>query len=153
VCRYVQAESVKAVVLTSSTAALFSDPWEKGRSHEWTEADWNTSASPTRLPYFYSKAASERRAYQLCERQSRWRLCSILPPAVWGPPLGPRRDGESVSHMVSGSGGGTAAPYMVDFVRAWWARGGRQCRLTAAQEHRRTTLQYAGGNGSVLLCP
>jgi hypothetical protein len=56
--------SVRRVVLTSSTAAVFTDPGERGPGHKFSEADWNCSASLTRFPYFYSKT----RAEQVCVR-------------------------------------------------------------------------------------
>lgn len=91
--------SVKRVVLTSSTAAVFTDPHERGRGAVFTAEDWNLTASETRCPYFKSKAAAEQRAWELAAAQARWSLVVINPPAVWGPPLSSRPDGESVSLM------------------------------------------------------
>ena len=76
-----------------------------------TERDWNVGAGKASLPYFYAKTAAERRAYELEAAQAslrppgggggekRWSLASINPPAVLGPPLSSRADGESVSQM------------------------------------------------------
>lgn len=50
---------VERVVLTSSTAAVFTDATERGQGHVFSEEDWNLSASVTRFPYFYSKKLAE----------------------------------------------------------------------------------------------
>ncbi|WIA10241.1 hypothetical protein OEZ85_010441 [Tetradesmus obliquus] len=93
--------SVKRVVLTASTVSVWGDPHERGRGHVFSEADWNITATPTAFPYFYSKTAAEKRAYQMCEEaRGRWQLCSINPGAIWGPPTGSRTDGESVGQMI-----------------------------------------------------
>lgn len=51
--------SVERVIVTSSTAAVFTDGTEQGKGHVFTEADWNTTATPTYFPYFYSKKMAE----------------------------------------------------------------------------------------------
>lgn len=51
--------SVERVVLTSSTAAIFTDGTERGRGHVFTENDWNIVATTTKFPYFYSKKMAE----------------------------------------------------------------------------------------------
>lgn len=80
------------------------------------EADWNLTADVAVTPYFYAKREAERAAYQVCAAQQQaqqadggaetagsgrpaWRLVSILPPAVWGPPLSDRQESESVNQM------------------------------------------------------
>ncbi|KAF8072453.1 PPD1 [Scenedesmus sp. PABB004] len=94
--------SVRRVVVTSSTAAVFTDAFERGEGHVFTEADWNVSASATKFPYFHSKKLAEQRAYELCKAAGgRWSLCSINPGAIWGPPLSARVDGESVGQCLS----------------------------------------------------
>jgi dihydroflavonol-4-reductase len=52
--------SVERVVVTSSTAAVFTDATERGKGHVFTEQDWNISATPSRFPYFYSKKMAEQ---------------------------------------------------------------------------------------------
>lgn len=54
------AGTVRRVVLTSSTAAVFTDAYERGRGHVFTEDDWNVSATRTKFPYFYSKKMAEQ---------------------------------------------------------------------------------------------
>ena len=51
--------SVERVVVTSSTAAVFTDGTERGEGHVFTEADWNVIATPVKFPYFYSKKMAE----------------------------------------------------------------------------------------------
>ncbi len=46
-----RAGGVRRVVMTSSVAAVVGDHWERGRDHVFTEADWNLTATETRLPY------------------------------------------------------------------------------------------------------
>lgn len=48
-----RAPTVRSVVLTSSVAAVYGNPHERGASHVFTEEDWNCTASETVLPYFY----------------------------------------------------------------------------------------------------
>lgn len=93
--------TVKRVVLTASTVSVWGDPHERGKGHVFTEEDWNITAHPKRFPYFYSKTKAEERAYQM-EKQAagRWKLCSICPGAIWGPPTSCRTDGESVGQMI-----------------------------------------------------
>ena len=93
--------SVKRVVVTSSTVAVWGDPRERGKDHVFSEADWDLIAHPKKYPYFYSKTAAEKKAYEMHEAAAgRWSLCSINPGAIWGPPLGSRKDGESISQIT-----------------------------------------------------
>jgi hypothetical protein len=41
--------------MTASTACVFTSPWERGKGHVFTEADWNLTASDHAFPYHYSK--------------------------------------------------------------------------------------------------
>jgi nucleoside-diphosphate-sugar epimerase len=133
---------VRRVVLTASTASVFTDPvedpakefaavakpWQPQEGEVEVEEDgaaasdaaatankkaprrppiasekhWNFAADKTAVPYFYAKTMAEARAYELEAQQrqpGRWTLCSINPPAILGPPLSSRADGESVSQM------------------------------------------------------
>lgn len=65
-------ESVKRVILTSSVAAISGDPHERGKGHVFTENDWTLTATPTVLPYFYSKKVAEEKAHEMCKAQKRW---------------------------------------------------------------------------------
>ncbi|KAG2451351.1 hypothetical protein HYH02_003955 [Chlamydomonas schloesseri] len=89
--------SVKRVVLTSSCAAIYGDPWEFGKDHVYTEADWNPTATAKVLPYYYSKKLAEQKAWEMSKAQSQWTLVVINPAAILGPPLSKRTDSESIS--------------------------------------------------------
>uniref|UniRef100_A0A7S0RMX4 NAD-dependent epimerase/dehydratase domain-containing protein n=1 Tax=Chlamydomonas leiostraca TaxID=1034604 RepID=A0A7S0RMX4_9CHLO len=94
-----RAGCVRRVVLTSSVAAVYGDAWDRGRGHVFTEEDWNESCSEASMPYSYSKACAERRAWEVCAEQqgpAKWDLVAICPALVLGPPVSPRADGESV---------------------------------------------------------
>ena len=89
-------DSVRRVVLTSSVAAIVGDPLEKGKGHVFTEDDWSVAPTPKVLPYFYAKREAEREAVAICEKQSRWDLVRLNPPAIFGPWPGTRKDATSV---------------------------------------------------------
>jgi dihydroflavonol-4-reductase len=73
---------VKRVVITSSMAAMTDEP--DGRV--LTEADWNTQSSLARNPYYYSKTAAERAAWEFMEREKpSFDLVVINPFIVIGP--------------------------------------------------------------------
>lgn len=92
--------SVKKVVLTASVVCVWTDPYERGKGHVFTEDDWNTSAHPKQTPYFYAKTAAEKKAYEMqAAAGGKWQLCSMNPGTIWGPSLGNRADGESISQM------------------------------------------------------
>ncbi len=97
------APSVKALVLTSSYFAVFADNvGAKGAEHVYTEADWNTSSTLEGLPYALSKAAAERRAWELHGAQAgprRWRMAAINPGFVAGPPEQANAASETVALM------------------------------------------------------
>ncbi|KAG2451350.1 hypothetical protein HYH02_003954 [Chlamydomonas schloesseri] len=89
--------SVKRVVLTSSCAAIYGDPWEFGKNHVYTEADWNATSTDKVLTYSYSKKLAEQKAWEMAKAQSQWKLVVINPAVILGPPLSKRTDSESVS--------------------------------------------------------
>jgi dihydroflavonol-4-reductase len=73
---------VQRVVMTSSMAAITDEP--DGRV--LTEADWNTSSSLTRNPYYFSKAEAERAAWRFMETEKpHFDLVVINPFLVVGP--------------------------------------------------------------------
>ena len=63
--------TVRKVVLTSSVSAVYSDADERGRNHIFNELDWNTTASASSLPYFYSKTCAEKHAWSCANKQTR----------------------------------------------------------------------------------
>ena len=72
----------RRVVLTSSIAAITDQP---SHEHVYTEADWNTTSSLTRNPYYYSKVLAERAAWQFVEtHRPAWDLVVVNPSIVVG---------------------------------------------------------------------
>ncbi|MGC9450901.1 MAG: SDR family oxidoreductase [Oceanipulchritudo sp.] len=84
--------SVRRVVLTSSTAAIYGDNADirKARGPLFTEADWNATSDLGHKPYSYSKTLAEREAWKIAGEQSRWDLVVINPSLVLGPAIRPR---------------------------------------------------------------
>ena len=86
--------TVDTLVLTSSMSAVLGDNWERGQGHVYTEDDWNckntTEDRMYRFSYSASKTMAEKLAWELYETQNskarRWRLVTILPGFVLGPP-------------------------------------------------------------------
>ena len=62
---------MKRVVLTSSVAALYGAPDERGADHAFDEHDWGLVPKENVLPYFYSKKIAEQRAWEIHDKQSR----------------------------------------------------------------------------------
>jgi len=85
-----QTETVKRVVLTSSTVAICgdnADMKDQGLS-ALTEQNWNTTSNLEHQPYAYSKVLAEKEAWKIAEEQNRWSLSIINPGFVMGPSLG-----------------------------------------------------------------
>lgn len=77
------APSVKRVVLTSSMAAITDEP---DSEKPLTEDDWNTKSSPSRNPYYFSKAEAERAAWRFRNTKNpSFDLVVINPFMVIGP--------------------------------------------------------------------
>lgn len=76
---------IKRVVVTSSMAAITDEP---DSSRVLTEADWNEKSTLERNPYYLSKAAAERAAWDFVEKHSpSWDLVVINPFIVIGPAM------------------------------------------------------------------
>lgn len=84
--------TVKRVVLTSSVAAILGDTRDvQGYAGGVaTEENWNTTSSPTHIPYSYSKTMAEKLAWEMAQAQHRWNLITINPAFVFGPSLSKR---------------------------------------------------------------
>ena len=97
-----QTPSVRRVVLTSSCAAIYGDNADLARtpSGAFTEADWNTSSTPTHQPYSYSKTVAERAAWELADAQDRWTLVAVNPSLVVGPAINPHTSCESIDLIL-----------------------------------------------------
>jgi nucleoside-diphosphate-sugar epimerase len=65
----------------------------------FTEADWNTTSSPSYQPYPYSKTLAERKAWQMASQQSRWKLVTLNPGFILGPAINADATGFSHSFM------------------------------------------------------
>jgi nucleoside-diphosphate-sugar epimerase len=86
-------DSVKRVVLTSSSAAIFGDirdiqGYPGGVA---TEENWNMTSSRKHIPYSYSKTIAEKLAWEMMKAQNRWDLVTINPTWVFGPSLSKRK--------------------------------------------------------------
>jgi len=80
-------DSVKRVVLTSSTVAIAGDNADMQGKACFTEEDWNTTSSHEHQPYPYSKTVAEKEAWSIQGQQSRWDMVTIHPGLVLGPAL------------------------------------------------------------------
>ena len=101
-------ESVKRVVVTSSTAAIYTDAIDTQRAPggRITEDVWNTTASVNYQPYSYSKTVAERAAWENAGQQNRWKLVTVNPCMVMGPAIGGKPTSESFN-MIRQAGDGT----------------------------------------------
>lgn len=81
--------SVKRVVVTSSIASTYGDAIDilKTKNNSFDESHWNTTSSAKHQPYYYSKVAAERKAWEMNMAQSRWQLVCLNPSLVLGPSL------------------------------------------------------------------
>ncbi|KAL4439712.1 hypothetical protein ABPG75_002713 [Micractinium tetrahymenae] len=88
-----RAGSVEKVVMTSSEAAVFGDA---PPGHTFTEADFNTACLRVGSAYGMAKTLSEWQAWAIAGQQNRWRLVTLCPGVVLGPPVVPNYKSESV---------------------------------------------------------
>jgi len=84
-----KSKTVKRVILTSSVAAVTDSPVN---DHVYTEKDWNTQSSLTRLPYYYSKKLAEEAGWEYVKKHSddkegKFELVVINPFVVIGPEM------------------------------------------------------------------
>lgn len=101
-------ESVARVVLTSSCAAIYGDNADvtNAPGAKLDESIWNTSSSLDHNAYSYSKTLAEQAAWEIAEKQDRWKLVVINPSLVIGPALQSRPTSESFN-LVKQMGDGT----------------------------------------------
>lgn len=101
--------SVRRVVLTSSTAAIYGDnaDLKQNRRGYYTEEDWNTTSSVRHQPYSYSKTLAEREAWDMARSQDRWKLVVINPVFVLGPAINPKTVTSQSFQLVTQMGDGT----------------------------------------------
>jgi len=93
--------TVKKVVLTSSVAAVHGDNADMAEANlsELDESHWNTSSSVNHQPYSYSKTLAEKKAWEIAENQSNWKLIVINPSFVVGPTLTKQTKSGSLDFM------------------------------------------------------
>jgi len=80
--------SSRKLILTSSMAAVRASGQEPRNGKYYTEEDWNTLSelgTNWGASYQWSKAESERRAWELC-REHKIPMSSLCPSFVFGPP-------------------------------------------------------------------
>ena len=98
-------ETVKRVILTSSCAAITwgraSKHPDGGKSHVWSEDDWQTDNSLTFGPYRHSKSLAEKAAWDFIRKDKSFELVVICPSFVLGPVLNSRSDASSIKYMIS----------------------------------------------------
>ncbi len=96
--RSCKSAGVQEVVLTSSAAAITNEGRE---NYIFTEKDYNTKSSLSRLTYYYSKAKAEEAAWDFVKKEApEMKLVTINPVAVLGPSL-TKVKGESANALVS----------------------------------------------------
>ncbi|BGP58484.1 hypothetical protein JCM8202_001148 [Rhodotorula sphaerocarpa] len=85
--------SVKRVVLTSSFAAVLDfnslSPATTFSHKDWNPATYNLAKGSDQKPYVYcaSKKIAEEEAWKIAkEPETKWQLCTICPPMIFGPP-------------------------------------------------------------------
>jgi nucleoside-diphosphate-sugar epimerase len=81
--RAAKISGVKRVVITSSGGAVFHFPVPAG--YKFTAEDWNTQASLTNNPYFYSKKLAEEAAWKWSKENSEVEVVVVNPVFVQGP--------------------------------------------------------------------
>ncbi|GAA5982782.1 hypothetical protein JCM10908_006785 [Rhodotorula pacifica] len=85
--------SVKRVVLTSSFAAVLDfdrlSPDVTFTEKDWNPATYDAAKKSDQKPYVYcaSKKIAEEEAWKIAkEPETKWELCTICPPMIFGPP-------------------------------------------------------------------
>lgn len=93
--------SVRRLVLTSSITAIYGDAadLEQIPAGRFDESHWNETSDERHQPYSYSKTLSERLAWEIAGKQSRWDLVVVNPGLVLGPSLSPHTSAEGVLVM------------------------------------------------------
>ncbi|KAF0690014.1 Aste57867_18576 [Aphanomyces stellatus] len=112
VLRAAIAAKIEHILVTSSIAAIADAP-EHGKV--FTEADWNTRSSLTRLPYYYSKVRAETKAWELVRAAPQpTRLVVLNPAMVIGPSMTNTLN-ESVRHVIDPLRGNVPALVQISY--------------------------------------
>jgi dihydroflavonol-4-reductase len=87
-----KSKTLKRVVLTSSIAAMYGDAIDIQEYPNKTvkPTHWNTTSTLEHQPYSFSKVSSEKKAWEICEKQKTWDLVVINPTMVVGPGISPK---------------------------------------------------------------
>jgi len=93
--------TIKAVVVTSSIAAVVPQVHANDPAKIWTEADWNENSTLTAGPYRLSKALAEKAAWEWAQAHPAVRVVTMCPGFVLGPIPSKRTDSESVLRCIS----------------------------------------------------
>ena len=114
-------ESVKRVVLTSSCVAIIGDTIEMAAYPKKmiSEDMWNTTSTVNHNPYNYSKTVAEKLAWEMSEKQERWKLVVINPSFVMGPSLSKISTSGThgmIGQMADGTMKNGAAPFEIGMV-------------------------------------
>ena len=114
-------ETVKRVVLTSSCVAIIGDTVEMSTYADKmiTEDMWNTTSTVNHNPYNYSKTVAEKIAWEMNERQKRWKLVVINPSFVMGPTLSKTSTSgthDMIGQMADGTMKSGAPPFEIGMV-------------------------------------
>jgi dihydroflavonol-4-reductase len=92
-------DSVRRVVLTSSTVAVMTTGPDAFRPEPRTEADWHTSATIETNAYAFSKVVAEQAAWEIAQSQNRWKLVVVNPGFIVGPGTAPSQTSASFDHL------------------------------------------------------
>jgi len=99
-------DTIKFVVVTSSVAAVIQqDTSNYPADKVWTEEDWNNTSSIDNGPYRLSKYLAEKAAWDIAKGKS-YKLTTINPSFVMGPPISSRTDATSIATVVKLMSGG-----------------------------------------------
>ncbi|MFJ5999921.1 NAD-dependent epimerase/dehydratase family protein [Streptomyces sp. NPDC092370] len=91
-------ETVERLVFTSTVGAIFGDYADVLEMDDriLSEKYFNTTSTVENNPYHYAKTVAERAAWEAEAAQDRWRMVSVNPGLILGPPLTPASDSGSL---------------------------------------------------------
>jgi dihydroflavonol-4-reductase len=84
-----------------------------------TEDMWNTTSTVNHNPYNYSKTVAEKLAWEMNEKQERWKLVVINPSFVMGPTLSKTSTSgthDMIGQMADGTMKSGAPPFEIGMV-------------------------------------
>ena len=93
--------TIKCTALTSSCVSVtgFSAEDKPLNGKFFTEADWNVTSKTTKGAYHLSKTRAEKAAWEIAKAKG-FKLCTINPSFVVGPPTSDRNDGTSIGFGI-----------------------------------------------------